>query len=239
MPEQPIVVGFIGLGQMGQPMAANIARAGNTVVCFDKAGTEERLPAGAQATTSLAEVVQTADTIFLSLPDGPIVNSVAEEIIAVGDRRASVVVDLSTIGLSAAKSAAAALKQVGVTYIDAPVSGGQAGAVAGTITLMWGRSGGRTRAPSRDRRFVLRQPVPRRRCSGSGSGRQAAQQLFVSNGPGRDERGCSVRPVPGDRHEDHPRCRQCVQRHEYRGRATSSPSTCCREHLPPASTPHC
>ena len=137
MPEQAIIVGFVGLGQMGQPMAANIAKAGNTVICFDKAGTAGRLPAGAQAAASLAEVVQTADTLFLSLPDGPIVNSVAEEITTVGDRRTSVVVDLSTIGLSAAKSAAAALKQVGITYIDAPVSGGQAGAVAGTITLMW------------------------------------------------------------------------------------------------------
>ena len=137
MPDLPIIVGFIGLGQMGQPMAANIAKGGNTVVCYDSAGTEERLPEGAQAAASLDAVVQSADTVFLSLPDGPIVNSVAGQIADTANRRATVVVDLSTIGLSAAKSAAAVLQQADITYIDAPVSGGRSGAVAGTITLMW------------------------------------------------------------------------------------------------------
>ncbi|MGI9411922.1 MAG: NAD(P)-dependent oxidoreductase [Hyphomicrobiaceae bacterium] len=137
MPDLPAIVGFIGLGQMGQPMAGNIAKRGHTIICHDTAGTAERLPEGAQAAASLDEVVQSADTIFLSLPDGPIVNSVAEKIAGITDRRASVVVDLSTIGLGAAKSAAAVLKQAGITYIDAPVSGGRSGAAAGTITLMW------------------------------------------------------------------------------------------------------
>jgi 3-hydroxyisobutyrate dehydrogenase len=134
----PQEIGFVGLGQMGEPMAANIAKAGFPVVCFDKAGTEERLPAKAKAVGSLAEVVQSTDSVFLSLPDGKIVNAVAEEIAAVPNARATVVIDLSTIGPDAAKTAAATLKKVGITYIDAPVSGGRAGAIKGTITLMWG-----------------------------------------------------------------------------------------------------
>lgn len=133
----PKEIGFIGLGQMGNPMAANIAKAGFSVLCFDSAGTEERLPPKARAAGSLAEVVQSTDTVYLSLPDGKIVNAVAEEIAAVQGARATVVVDLSTIGPDAARSAAATLKRAGMTYCDAPVSGGRAGAIKGTITLMF------------------------------------------------------------------------------------------------------
>lgn len=133
----PKEIGFVGLGQMGNPMAANIAKAGFSVLCFDAAGTEERLPPKARAAGSLAEVVQSTDTVYLSLPDGKIVNAVAEEIAAVQGARATVVVDLSTIGPDAARSAAATLKRAGMTYIDAPVSGGRAGAIKGTITLMF------------------------------------------------------------------------------------------------------
>ncbi|MGI9524159.1 MAG: NAD(P)-dependent oxidoreductase [Hyphomicrobiaceae bacterium] len=138
MPHRPRVLGFIGLGQMGAPMAANIAKSGATLICFDKAGTTERLPDGASAGGCLSDIVQSCDTIFLSLPDGAAVNAVANEIASTRSPRSSVVIDLSTIGIEAAKSAAALLDQAEVTYVDAPVSGGRAGAVAGTITLMWG-----------------------------------------------------------------------------------------------------
>jgi 3-hydroxyisobutyrate dehydrogenase len=137
MSTAPEIVGFIGLGQMGNPMAANIAKGGATLLCYDQAGTEERLPPGATAAADLAAVVKGADTIILSLPDGKIVNAVANEIAAVDAPRAKVVIDTSTIGPDAAKSAAATLKAAGITYIDAPVSGGRGGAIAGTITLMW------------------------------------------------------------------------------------------------------
>ena len=137
MTDTPLV-GFIGLGQMGGPMAGNIAKAGFSVLCFDTAGTDKLLPEKCKAATSLADVVRNTDTVFLSLPDGKISNAVAKDIAAVENRRATVVVDLSTIGPDAAKSAAATLKEAGITYIDAPVSGGRAGAIKGTITLMWG-----------------------------------------------------------------------------------------------------
>jgi 3-hydroxyisobutyrate dehydrogenase-like beta-hydroxyacid dehydrogenase len=133
----PQALGFVGLGQMGQPMAANITKAGFSVLCFDTAGTEGRLPENATAAASLAQVIKNADTVFLSLPDGKIVNAVAEEIAGVPDRRTKVVVDLSTIGPDPARKAAATLAEAGMTYVDAPVSGGRAGAIKGTISLMW------------------------------------------------------------------------------------------------------
>ncbi len=136
---KPAMLGFVGLGQMGAPMATNITKkCGMDVIVYDKAGTAERAPEGAKLANSLGDVLSSADTVFMSVPDGPISIALAKEIAAYDGRRASVVVDLSTIGPEAAREAEAILKAAGVTYIDAPVSGGQAGAAAGTITIMWG-----------------------------------------------------------------------------------------------------
>jgi 3-hydroxyisobutyrate dehydrogenase len=135
----PSVLGFVGLGQMGAPMATNITqKCGMDVIVYDKAGTAERAPEGAKLANSLGDVLSSADTVFMSVPDGPISVALATEIASYDGRRASVVVDLSTIGPDAAREAEGILKAAGVTYIDAPVSGGQAGAAAGTITIMWG-----------------------------------------------------------------------------------------------------
>jgi len=137
----PNTVGFIGLGQMGQPMAANIAAGGARLVVFDKAGTAERAPEGATSAASLADVVAVAETIFLSLPDGPVSLAVAREIATISPRATTLVVDLSTIGPDAARDAAEILSGAGIGYADAPVSGGAAGAKSGTITVMWAGSG--------------------------------------------------------------------------------------------------
>ncbi len=134
-------LGFIGLGQMGAPMAANIARAGFGLTVFDKAGTAARAPAGAALAVSVEDAAARADTLFLSLPDGRVSIAVAGQIAAAPERATTVVVDLSTIGPEAARAAAETLSAAGVTYIDAPVSGGQAGAAAGTITIMWAGPG--------------------------------------------------------------------------------------------------
>lgn len=132
------VIGFVGLGQMGGPMAANIAGGGADIIVYDKAGTAERAPEGAKLANSFESVLNSADTVFLSVPDGPVSLALAKDIAATTDRRATVIVDLSTIGPEAAREANEILSAAGVTYIDAPVSGGQAGAKAGTITVMWG-----------------------------------------------------------------------------------------------------
>jgi 3-hydroxyisobutyrate dehydrogenase len=133
----PAVVGFIGLGNMGGPMARRIAAAGFELVGYDAAGTTERLPAGATAAADVAAVAGRADTVLLSLPDGRATLAVADAVVAAQQRRVTTVVDLSTVGPAAATAAAATLEGVGVTYVDGPVSGGAAGAVAGTISLMF------------------------------------------------------------------------------------------------------
>jgi 3-hydroxyisobutyrate dehydrogenase len=128
--------GWIGLGNMGGPMAANLAKGFDTLA-FDAAGTEARLPEGAVAAASTADVASGAETVFLSLPDGPIVLAVVADLIAAANRRAATVIDLSTIGVAAAKAAAETCNAAGVTYIDCPVSGGVVGARAATIASMW------------------------------------------------------------------------------------------------------
>ena len=130
--------GFIGLGQMGGPMAANIAKSGLPLYVYDAAGSKERAENGATPVDSLSAVLSKADVVFLSLPDGPICTAVAKEIVQVNDRKTSVVVDLSTIGLAAAQEIDGILKDAGITYLDAPVSGGRRGAIAGTIAVMVG-----------------------------------------------------------------------------------------------------
>ncbi|HTN78419.1 MAG TPA: NAD(P)-dependent oxidoreductase [Acidimicrobiales bacterium] len=134
----PAVVGFIGLGNMGSPMATRIAASGVAVVAFDAAGTAERLPAGTTAARDVADIATRADTTFVSVPDGKATLAIAHDLAAAADRRLTTVIDLSTIGPAAAEEAAALLSGVGITYADGPVSGGVAGARAGTISLMFG-----------------------------------------------------------------------------------------------------
>ncbi|WP_305970744.1 MULTISPECIES: NAD(P)-dependent oxidoreductase [unclassified Mameliella] len=131
----PETIGFVGLGQMGEPMAAFIAQGATPLICYDRV--PGRAPEGATEAGSLSEVVASADTLFLSLPDGNIVNAVAAEIAALPDVAGKVVIDMSTIGPAAAKQACAALTGAGMTFIDAPVSGGRQGALKAAITVIW------------------------------------------------------------------------------------------------------
>jgi len=132
------VIGFIGLGHMGSPMAANIAAAGFELVGYDAAGTDGRLPESASAASSVADVVQRTDTVLLSVPDGTVTLAIIDEIVATTDRRATVVIDLSTVGPVSAHRAEERLSEIGIAYVDGPVSGGVAGARARTISLMFG-----------------------------------------------------------------------------------------------------
>jgi 3-hydroxyisobutyrate dehydrogenase len=136
----PVAVGFVGLGNMGRPMAANLVAAGHAVVGYDAAGSDDRVPEGAHAATSVAEVVGRCDPVFLSVPDGPATLAVVDQIMGAPRRRARAVIDLSTIGPEAARAAAERLAGVDIAYADGPVSGGVAGARAGTISLMFSGS---------------------------------------------------------------------------------------------------
>ena len=129
-------LGFIGLGNMGQPMASRLVAGGWHVVGFDAAGTEPRSPAGTHAAGSVAAVAAETEVMLLSLPDGAAVTAVVNQIAAAAYRRASVVIDTSTIGIKAARHATEALAPSGAVYIDAPVSGGVSGATAGSLAMM-------------------------------------------------------------------------------------------------------
>jgi 3-hydroxyisobutyrate dehydrogenase len=132
--------GFVGLGQMGGPMAFNIASAGYNLSVFDKVKTDKnssKKVSNVLAANSLDELASITNTIFLSLPDASASLEVAKEIATASERLTTVIIDLSTIGIDAACEMWKILDEVGINYIDAPVSGGQSGAQAGTITIMW------------------------------------------------------------------------------------------------------
>jgi 3-hydroxyisobutyrate dehydrogenase-like beta-hydroxyacid dehydrogenase len=131
-------LGFAGLGRMGGPLSRRLVEAGHAVAGFDAAGTAERLPDGATAAGSIAELARIVDTLFLSVPDGAASRAICEQIVAEDERRVRTVVDLSTIGIASARTCAEFLGSVGVDYVDAPVSGGVAGAESGSLSMMVG-----------------------------------------------------------------------------------------------------
>lgn len=132
------ILGFVGLGSMGGPMAGRLVAAGYRLVGFDVAGTLERLPARATAAASVMNLAAEADTILLSVPDGAASAAICGQVATARDRRTRTVVDLSTIGMAAARECAALLDSAGVAYVDAPVSGGVAGARGGSLAMMIG-----------------------------------------------------------------------------------------------------
>ena len=129
-------IGFVGLGNMGAPMAANLAKAGHAVTGFDVAGTTAE---GVTMVASAAEAVQGADAVITMLPNGDILRRVADDVIpamAVG----AVLIDCSTVDVDSARAVAAQAEAAGLLSVDAPVSGGIGGAAAGTLTFMAGGS---------------------------------------------------------------------------------------------------
>ena len=133
---QNAVIGFIGLGQMGLPMMANLLTAGREVRVFDT-NPKARATAqqfGATVEPSVRELADNVETILLSLPTPAIVEGVLSELV-LGSKARSVI-DLSTIGIRSARRAQKMVSDRGIEWIEAPVSGGISGATAGTLTLM-------------------------------------------------------------------------------------------------------
>jgi len=134
-------LGFIGLGQMGKPMALNLLKSGAELVVNDLDDREFAIfrERGARADTGLAELAD-AGTIFLSLPNGKIVQDVVlgEHGLLQRLGPGQVVVDLSTIAYTATVEIARTLEAKGVAFLDAPVSGMEARAIDGTLTVMCG-----------------------------------------------------------------------------------------------------
>jgi 3-hydroxyisobutyrate dehydrogenase len=131
-------VGVIGLGNMGHALASNLVGAGLDVVAHDALGST-RAPQGVAYVESIAEVARRAQVVVLSLPDGDVSAQVARELVDVdpASRRTTLVIDTSTVGVRAAEEIAERLGRRGVDHVDAPVSGGPAGARARTLLVMY------------------------------------------------------------------------------------------------------
>lgn len=134
-------LGFVGLGQMGKPIALNLLKSGDELIVVDRTdqGFGPFRDRGVQCSTDAAALAE-ADLIFLCLPNGQVVHDVV-----LGDnglirelRPGQTVVDLSTIAVSTTTQMADALADKGIAFLDAPISGMQARAVDGTLTVMCG-----------------------------------------------------------------------------------------------------
>jgi 3-hydroxyisobutyrate dehydrogenase-like beta-hydroxyacid dehydrogenase len=132
-------IGFIGLGNMGGALAANLVGAGHQVVAHDVAG-PDRCPEGAEFVADASAVAARASVIVFSLPDGDVALTVARALAASPERTVGHVVDTSTIGPDRAADVAAVLAEVGIGYVDAPVSGGVAGARSRSLVVMYAGS---------------------------------------------------------------------------------------------------
>ena len=127
-------IGFIGLGNMGGPMAANLVKAGHEVTGFDLSAP---MPEGVAKAASAAAAAQGAEVVFTMLPNGAILRAVAVEVIPAMTKGA-VLCDCSTVDVESARAVAEQAVTAGLAALDAPVSGGVGGATAGTLTFMVG-----------------------------------------------------------------------------------------------------
>ena len=135
-------LGYIGLGLMGKPMAQNLLKAGFEVVVHNRSqgAVEEVVAAGARAAGSPREVAEQANVVFTNLPDSPDVEAIAlgKDGVIEGAKEGLIFVDHSTIKPATARRIAEKLAEKGVMALDAPVSGGDIGAIKGTLTIMVG-----------------------------------------------------------------------------------------------------
>jgi 3-hydroxyisobutyrate dehydrogenase len=136
------VVGWIGLGNMGGPMAANMVEAGHDVRGFDlnPEAVNAAAEAGIRPVTSIAEAVDGAEVVFTMLPKGEHARAVylGEHGVLANASTGTLLVDSSTIDMESAKTLHDAAANAGFRFVDAPVSGGMSGAQAGTLTFMIG-----------------------------------------------------------------------------------------------------
>ena len=134
-------LGFIGLGIMGSPMAGHLLGAGHELFVATRGKPPAGLvAAGASVCASAKEVAQRADIVFIMVPDTPDVEAVlfGDEGVAAGLSKGKTVVDMSSISPIETKQFAQKINALGCDYLDAPVSGGEVGAKAGSLTIMIG-----------------------------------------------------------------------------------------------------
>ena len=177
----PRRIGFIGLGIMGTPMAGHLIDAGHTLFVNTRGAVPDAVAGRAEACANAAEVARHADVIFVMVPDTPDVEKVlfGENGVASAPIAGKTVVDCSSIDPIATRDFAARIAALGCGYVDAPVSGGDIGAKAGTLTIMVGASDaafGRVRPlfEAMGKTITLVGPV------GSGQTCKVANQIIVA-----------------------------------------------------------
>ena len=159
-------IGFIGLGNMGAPMARNLASEGHTVIGCDLVA---QMPDGIVKAATVTEAAMGQDVVITMLPNGEILRTVASEIISVMGKGA-MFIDCSTVDVDSARAVAESAASSGLLAVDAPVSGGVGGATAGTLTFMVGGS---------DAAFAIAKPLfeimgqKAVHCGDSGAGQSA------------------------------------------------------------------
>ena len=135
-------IGFIGLGIMGKPMVRNLLKAGYIPRVYNRsqAAVGELVAEGASAASSAKNVAEQSDIVITMLPDSPDVEAVAlgENGVLEGAKEGLLLIDMSTISPVVTRKVAAELGKAGVRMLDAPVSGGDKGAIAGTLSIMVG-----------------------------------------------------------------------------------------------------
>jgi 3-hydroxyisobutyrate dehydrogenase len=164
-------IAFIGLGNMGGPMAANLVKAGHKVTAFDlvAASRDQAKTDGADIADSAVASVKDADVVVTMLPAGKHVLSVWNEVVP-SMKKGALIIDCSTIDVDSAKQAHALAAKHGMSSVDAPVSGGTVGAKGATLTFMCGGD---------DRAFAAAKPVLEKmgkklvHCGAAGAGQAA------------------------------------------------------------------
>lgn len=134
-------LGFVGLGIMGSPMAGHLIKAGHQLTVYTLPPVPAEITAtNAKVVNSAKEVAQAADIIFLMVPDTPDVEAAlfGKDGVAAGLSKGKIVVDMSSISPIETKKFAAKINELGAQYLDAPVSGGEVGAKAASLTIMVG-----------------------------------------------------------------------------------------------------
>jgi len=179
MTEQTTVA-FIGLGIMGGPMAANLVKAGFDVVGYNRSPekVKELVEKGGRGAEDVASAVREADVVITMVPDSPDVEAVSAEIFA-GAREGTLYIDMSTIRPDVAVRVAEAGREAGVRVLDAPVSGGEAGAVEGSLSIMVGGSA-EDFADARPVLDAVGKTIVHVGPAGSGQTVKAANQLIVA-----------------------------------------------------------
>jgi 2-hydroxy-3-oxopropionate reductase len=173
-------VAFIGLGIMGGPMAANLVTAGFDVVGYNRSPekVKELVEKGGRGAEDVASAVREADVVVTMVPDSPDVEAVSGEVFA-GAREGTLYIDMSTIRPDVAVRVAEAGREAGVRVLDAPVSGGEAGAVEGSLSIMVGGSA-EDFADARPVLDAVGKTIVHVGPAGSGQTVKAANQLIVA-----------------------------------------------------------